>query len=64
MSAPSQEDMLESFRKEVHERSHEIDPDAEFDWYDLSLGYALGKGASPEEARQFAATVRFHTDMG
>jgi hypothetical protein len=55
---------LELFKKEVSDRSHIIDPNSELDWYALTLGWALAKGDSVEDAINFACYVRYHTDLG
>lgn len=47
------------FKKEVCDRSEEIDEDQEQDWFSLSLGWAIAKGIPPEEAHHFAVCVRY-----
>lgn len=56
--------LLEQFRKEVHLRAGEIDPENSQDWYSLTLGWAVGKGLSAEDAHTFATYVRYQTDLG
>lgn len=58
------EKLLKKFRKQIHERASEIDPDNEFYWKDLTYGWALAQGLEPEAAREFASYVRYNTDMG
>jgi hypothetical protein len=60
--------LLEEFREDVNAYSEVIDPGAEYDWHDLTLGWALAKGLSPNRdqptgAAAFARYVRYHTDM-
>jgi hypothetical protein len=56
-------DHTEEFKNEVSDRASEIDPDDSQDWYSLTLGWALGKGASPDEAHEFARLIRYRTDL-
>jgi hypothetical protein len=58
------EQLQELFRKEVHDRAAEVDPDDSYDWHSLTLGWAIGKGLSPEKAQEFAAHIRYSTDLG
>jgi len=53
-----------TFRVTIHDRSAEIDPDNEQDWYSLTLGWALAKGLSIEQSHKFATHIRYHTDLG
>lgn len=59
----SQDELLESFRREVTDRAAEVDPDNEQDWFSLTLGWAVAKGLTPEDAHKFATHVRYHTDL-
>lgn len=52
----------EMFKAEVCDRSKSIDPDEEYDWYSLSLGWAIAKGMSPTKAHNFSTYVRY--DLG
>jgi len=51
------------FKVEVNDHSSKVDPDDEEDWKSLTLGWALAKGVSPAEARDFASYVRYETDL-
>ena len=42
------------FKTEVADRSEAIDEVKYLDWYSLALGWAIGKGLSPDEAHDFA----------
>lgn len=39
-----------------------IDPDEEFDWYSLSIGYFLGLGVARNDACDLARIVRYQED--
>jgi hypothetical protein len=54
--------LRDQFKVEVHDKSDEIDPDQ--DWFSLTLGWALAKGCSPEDANDFAMQIRYRTDLG
>lgn len=45
------------WKRTVYDEWREIDPSHEQDWYSLALGWALGKGATPADAHQFATEV-------
>ena len=49
----------EAFKKDVCEWSSEIDPSGEYDWYALSLGWAIAKGLTVEDVHSFAIWVRY-----
>jgi hypothetical protein len=53
-----------SFKREVSDRAHEIDPNNEQDWFSLTLGWAIARGFSPEAAHEFASFIRYKTDLG
>lgn len=52
------------FKKEVHDRAREIDPESERDWLSLTIGWAIAKGEPPAGAYAFACHIRYHTDLG
>jgi hypothetical protein len=54
----------ELFKKEVHDMADEIDPDNSLDWYSLTIGWAIAKGMTPDEAENFACVIRYETDLG
>lgn len=56
--------LVKSFKTECHNKSDEIDPDDELDWYDLTVGWAVAKGLRGEDARDFATYIRYSTDLG
>jgi len=64
MKESVQRQLLVDFKVEVHDRGEVFDPDNELDWYSVTVGWALAKGVAPEEARDFAAHVRYQTDLG
>jgi len=55
--------LIELLKKEVDDKSKEIDPNNEFDWYSLVIGWAIAKGLSPEEAIEFSTHIRYKTDL-
>jgi len=52
------------FKSHVHNLAKQVDPQNDEDWQSLSIGFALGKGKSPEYAREFAMYLRYNTDLG
>jgi hypothetical protein len=58
------EELARQWRKEVYDRESEVDEDQSENWYSLALGYALGKGKSPNEAHAFARHVlNYESDL-
>lgn len=53
-------DLEKEFKDTICALSEDIDPGEEHDWFALSLGWALAKGVSIEEAYDFALRVRYH----
>jgi len=52
------------FKVEVHDKAAEVDPGQEEDWRSLTLGWALAKGLTPEEAHEFSFHIRYNTELG
>lgn len=55
------------YQVEVHKEHDKIDRGGMSgceDWYSLSVGWALGKGLTSEEAHEFAYYIRYNTEMG
>ncbi len=52
------EDLIAEYRKNIYDRSSEIDPHDERDWYCMAYGWFLAKGASVEEAHRLASIVQ------
>ena len=52
------------FQAEVHDRASEVVPGDSFDWLSLAVGWALAKGASPDQAAELAAHIRYRADLG
>jgi hypothetical protein len=46
-----------TWRIDVYEKAQEVDPFSESKWGDLAMGYALGKGLSPDQACDFELFV-------
>ncbi len=55
----------EDFDDEVDDPSDYgvLDPDDEYDWYAITLGWAIAKGLNAQEAHWFAIIVRYGTDL-
>lgn len=60
----TKEELVEMFRKEVHEPCAESEDFMDVHWGDMTLGFFLGKGLSPEDAWDLALHVRYHTPWG
>lgn len=52
------------FKKEVNDKSREVDPSYSQDWFSLTLGWGIAKGLTPDDAHSFAIHIRYHTDLG
>lgn len=50
------------FKKDVCDRSKEIDPDEQLMWFELSYGYFLAKGCTPDEAYKLSSEVRYQDE--
>jgi|WetSurMetagenome_2_1015567.scaffolds.fasta_scaffold897403_2 hypothetical protein len=49
--------------KPISDKSEEIDPENELDWYSLTIGYLLAKGADPDDAAELASYIRYNTEL-
>ena len=49
---PYEETVIARWKERVKDKVREIDPDDQFDWYDLCMGFYLGNGFEPERARE------------
>lgn len=49
--------IVTAYKKEIVSNAEVIDPDNEMDWEDMAFGWAIGKGLSINEAREFAETA-------
>ena len=56
--------MTADFKKEIHDKSKEIDPSNEQDWFSLTLGWAIAKGMNINQAYKFARHIRYNTNLG
>ncbi len=59
----NQKTALALFKTEVTNRAKEIDPNSEMDWHALTVGWAIAKGMTPDDAHAFATFVRYNTDL-
>lgn len=53
--------LLQLFRDEICARSNEVDPpeDDGLDWYSMSIGFFLAKGATVDQAYDLASKARY-----
>jgi hypothetical protein len=58
------EQLIQLFKTECSDRASEIDPNNEFHWLHLTIGWAIAKGLNPEAAYDFARHIRYETDLG
>ena len=54
----TKDELEELFRKEIVERAEEIDKDHSEDWFSLSLGWAIAKGLTPDQAYEFTLYLK------
>ena len=59
-----QKELENQFKTEVHDRAKEIDESGEQDWYSMTLGWAIAKGITPDDAHDFARHIRYNTELG
>lgn len=61
----TERDKLEAlFKTEVDDKATEVDPSNSQDWFSITLGWAIAKGLSPEDAHEFAIHIRYNTKLG
>ncbi len=58
------QELIELFKTECHDRASQVDPDNSHDWHSLTLGWAIAKGLSPDDAHDFARYIRYDTELG
>jgi hypothetical protein len=56
--------LIALFKTECHARASEVDPDNCQDWFSITLGWAIAKGLSPDDAYEFASHIRYRTELG
>ena len=49
--------------RKVYEKSHQVDPKNELDWYSLAIGFGIAWGLSPKDAHDFSRYLRFSTHL-
>lgn len=64
MDEERKKELTALFKAEASDRGAEIDPDDEYDWYSLTIGWALAKGLTPDEAVKFSIYIRYSTELG
>lgn len=57
--SPKARALLPLFKSEICDQAQAIDPDEEMDWHAMSIGWAMAKGLSINEAGWFAGYVRY-----
>lgn len=55
--------VYESVKEELDNKVSEIDPAGNLDWEDLTIGWAIGKGYTIEQALDIGPWIRYHTDL-
>ena len=55
----TRDEICADFKTNVYDIAEAIDPHEEHDWHSLFIGYALAKGASKEEANDWATHARY-----
>lgn len=58
------QELIDQFKIECHDRASEIDEANDQDWLSLTLGWAIAKGLSPSDAWDFALHIRYETELG
>ena len=56
--------MTADFKTEVHDKQDDIDPGSDYYWYEITLGWAIAKGLTPNDAHAFANHIRYYTELG
>ena len=64
MEDEKKEFWTQQFKKEVSDKAKEIDPSNDEDWYSLTLGWAMAKGFSPDNAHTLTRHIRYKTKFG
>lgn len=55
--------LLHDFLTEVSEKAEQIDPDEEYHWEGLTVGWAIAKGVPLDQVVSFAIRVRYNTSL-
>jgi len=53
-------DIILEFKKDICDKSKDIDPNEELQWRDMSIGYFLAKGVDVNIAHELATIVRYY----
>jgi hypothetical protein len=51
-------EVRKAWHNEIYDRSDDIDPDADYDWKSLAIGFFLGKGLTADEAKDLVYRVK------
>lgn len=60
----NREELLRAHKRELADRAEEIDPNNEYEWLSMSIGFFIAKGAQPEEAFELAVIERYGVGDG
>lgn len=55
----TKDEAMTRFRRDVCDKSEEIDSEEEHEWWALSYGFFLALGFSPDDANVMATEVRY-----
>lgn len=57
------DELIKKYKEEIVPISEDIDPDSKELWSSLTLGWALAKGATIQEALEFSSFIRYKTNL-
>jgi len=60
----TRDEMVKAFKTECDDHGAQIDPNNELDWFSLTVGWAIAKGLTADEANKLAVHIRYDTDLG
>ena len=46
------------WEENVYDRAEEVDPDGEYDWWDMAFGFFMGLGFEPDDAADLANNAK------
>lgn len=58
-TAPTFRSLEDEFDRDIDSRREEIDSERTLDWLSVILGWAIAKGMSTRDAKDFAVAVRY-----
>lgn len=51
--------IIDRFNKGVEIYGDQLDPNDEYDWHSIAIGFALGSGASIDDAKEIANKIYY-----